>query len=652
MPEESTTADKSVLPTPEEALKALDELEYSDTEFDDLMSLYEDTMTNIQQGEIVEGTVLNIDDGTVVIDIGFKSEGSVPIDEFTNPEDIQPGQKVEVFLETVEDQEGQIVLSKTKADFMRVWDRIKEAYDSNQMVEGRLVRRIKGGIVVDLFGVDAFLPGSQIDIKQVKNFDQFIGEVFPFRIIKLNKNRRNIVVSRRVVLEEERERLRKQILQTLEVGQIRKGSVKNITDFGGFIDLGGLDGLLHITDISWGRVGHPSDVLSIGDEVEVKVLNYDKERERISLGLKQLQPHPWENVGDAYPKGARVQGKVVSITDYGAFVELEEGVEGLVHISEMSWTQHIRHPSKLLTIGDEVTVVILNVDADDQKISLGLKQVTPDPWLTLDEQYPPGTKLNGKVRNLTNFGAFVEIEEGIDGLVHISDMSWTKRVRHPNEIVKKGQELEVVVINIDKERRRISLGHKQTIENPWAGLAVQYAVGTQTHGNVSRLLERGVVVDLEGDVEGFVPASQLGVPNLKRTDEHFEVGEAIPAKVVEFDEDQKKIVLSVQEYLRDAEQAEIDAYLGSHKQREVDPREADPDEDDSDFYDPDGAPLEGESGGETEAPEEGSTDGAPAAEVPVAEAPADEAPAEETVSAADDVQAEEEASEDEPAVEA
>ena len=589
MSDESIVADKSALPTPEEALKALDELEYSDTEFDDLMSLYEDTMSNIQQGEIVEGTVLDVDDGTVVIDIGFKSEGSVPIDEFSNPEDIVAGLKVEVFLETVEDQEGQIVLSKTKADFMRVWDRIKDAYDSDQMVEGRLVRRIKGGIVVDLFGVDAFLPGSQIDIKQVKNFDQFIGEVFPFRIIKLNKNRRNIVVSRRVVLEEERARLRKQILQTLEVGQIRKGSVKNITDFGAFIDLGGLDGLLHITDISWGRVGHPSDVLSIGDDVEVKVLNYDKERERISLGMKQLQPHPWENVGDSYPKGARIQGKVVSITDYGAFVELQEGVEGLVHISEMSWTQHIRHPSKLLSIGDEVTVVILNVDADDQKISLGLKQVTPDPWLTLDEQYPPGTKLNGKVRNLTNFGAFVEIEEGIDGLVHISDMSWTKRIRHPNEIVKKGQELEVVVINIDKERRRISLGHKQTIENPWAGLAVRYAVGTQTEGKVSRLLERGVVVDLEGDVQGFVPASQLGVPNLKRTEEHFDEGETFPAKVVEFDEEQKKIVLSVQEYLRDAEQDEIDAYLAAHEQREVTPREPDPDEsDDSDFYDPDG----------------------------------------------------------------
>ena len=587
MAEETQTApkDRSALPSPEEALRALDESEYSETEFDDLMSLYEDTMTNIQQGEIVEGTVLTIDDNTVVIDIGFKSEGSVPLEEFGTIDDIEVGQVVEVFLETVEDQEGQIVLSKTKADFMRVWDRIKEAHDNEQMVEGRLVRRIKGGIVVDLFGVDAFLPGSQIDIKQVKNFDQFIGEVFPFRIIKLNKNRRNIVVSRRVVLEEERARLRKQILQTLEVGQVRTGSVKNITDFGGFIDLGGLDGLLHITDISWGRIGHPSEILTIGDEVEVKVLNYDQERERISLGMKQLQPHPWENVEGRYPKDERVQGKVVSITDYGAFVELEEGVEGLVHISEMSWTQHIRHPSKVLSIGDEVTVVILKVDKDDQKISLGLKQVTPDPWLSLDDKYPTSTRLMGTVRNLTNFGAFVEIEEGIDGLVHISDMSWTKLIRHPNEVVKKGQEIEVIVLGIDKDRRRISLGHKQTIDNPWPELAVKFSVGTQSTGTVSRVLERGVVIDLEGDVEGFIPASQLGVPSLKKPEEHFGEGEEVPAKVVEFDEDQKKIVLSVQEYLRDAEQDEIDTYVEAHKQREVVVKETEEEELDDPYDD-------------------------------------------------------------------
>ena len=489
--------------------------------------------------------------------------------EFTDPSEIEVGQEIEVYLETVEDHEGQIVLSKQKADFMRVWDRIKEAYDNDQIIEGRLVRRIKGGIVVDLFGVDAFLPGSQIDIKQVKNFDQFINEVFPFRIIKLNKARRNIVVSRRAVLEEERARLRKQILETLEVGQVREGVVKNITDFGAFIDLGGLDGLLHITDISWGRVGHPSEALGIGDQVQVKVLNYDEERERISLGLKQLTPHPWEEIDEKYAVDTRVMGRVVSITDYGAFVELERGVEGLVHISEMSWTQHIRHPSKILTIDDEIEVLILKVDKEGQKISLGLKQVTPDPWLTLDEKYPPGKRMNGRVRNLVNFGAFVEIEEGIDGLVHISDMSWTKRIRHPSEIVQKADEVEVIVLSVDKSRRRISLGLKQTLENPWAELAVRYAVGQQTRGKITRLLERGVVVDLEGDVEGFVPVSQVGIPDLKHPQSHFSEGDDLPMKVVEFDEEQRKIVLSVREYLRDAEQAEVNEYIESHKARPV-----------------------------------------------------------------------------------
>ena len=555
-------------PTPEEALAALDESEYSEAEFNEMMELYEETLETIKQGEIVMGTVRSIHDGTVVVDIGFKSEGAISLSEFGDPPAIEEGDEVEVFLESIEDQEGQVVLSKTKADFMRVWDRIKDAYDSDQIVEGRLMRRIKGGIVVDLFGVDAFLPGSQIDIKQVKNFDQFLGNVYPFRIIKLNKNRRNIVISRRVVLEEERSRLRKQILATLEVGQVRQGSVKNITDFGAFIDLGGLDGLLHITDIAWGRVGHPSEVLSIGEEVEVKVLNYDEKRERISLGMKQLQDHPWKDVEEKYPVDSKVIGKVVSITDYGAFVELEQGVEGLVHISEMSWTQHIRHPSKLVSISDEVEVMVLRVDQEGQKISLGLKQVQPDPWEDLDQKYPSGTPLRGIVRNLTNFGAFVEIEEGIDGLVHISDMSWTKRIRHPSEVIKKGQELDIVVLNIDKERRRISLGHKQTIENPWAKLAVTYAVGNAVEGTISRILERGVVVDLEGHVEGFVPVSQLGIDDLQRPDEYFEEDDEMPLKVVEFDEDQKKIVLSVRERLRDADQDEIDAFHAAHPRRE------------------------------------------------------------------------------------
>lgn len=562
----------NTLPSPKEALAALDERddrEYSDAERDEMMELYEDTFETIEQGEIVTGTVLSIHDNAVLIDIGFKSEGVITLSEFGDPPAIEEGDEVEVFLESIEDQEGQVVLSKTKADFMRVWDRIKDAYDTDQIIEGRLTRRIKGGIVVDLFGVDAFLPGSQIDLKQVKNFDRFIGEVFPFRIIKLNKNRRNIVVSRRVVLEEERTRLRKQILATLEVGQIREGTVKNITDFGAFIDLGGLDGLLHITDIAWGRVGHPSEELSIGQEIEVQVLNFDAERERISLGLKQLQDHPWKGVSDRYNVDDKVLGKVVSITDYGAFVELEQGVEGLVHISEMSWTQHIRHPSKLVAIGDEVEVVVLRVDEEGQKISLGLKQVQPDPWESLDIKYPSGTPLRGIVRNLTNFGAFVEIEVGIDGLVHISDMSWTKRIRHPSEVIKKGEELDVIVLNIDKERRRVSLGHKQTIENPWPTLAVTYAVGNTVSGRISHMLERGVVVELEGQVEGLVPFSQLGIDDLKRPDEYFAEGDELPLKVVEFDEDQKKIVLSVKERLRDADQDEIDAFLAAYPRRKA-----------------------------------------------------------------------------------
>ena len=466
-------------PRPREALEALDEREYSEEEFASMMSLYEDTMSNITEGEIVAGTVLAVAENSVVVDIGFKSEGAIPLSEFADPSEVEVGQEIEVYLEDVEDQEGQIVLSKQKADFMRVWDRIKDAYDSDQIVEGRLVRRIKGGIVVDLFGVDAFLPGSQIDIKQVKNFDQFIGEVFPFRIIKLNKNRRNIVVSRRVVLEAERERLRKQILQTLEVGQVREGAVKNITDFGAFIDLGGLDGLLHITDISWGRIGHPSEVLSIGDNVQVKVLNYDEERERISLGMKQLTPHPWENIEEKYPVGGPGwTAKWVSITDYGAFVELEQGVEGLVHISEMSWTQHIRHPSKLVSIGDQVKVVILNVDKEGQKISLGLKQTTDDPWLSLDEKisrgntsYGPGAK-SGQFRRVCGDRRGHRRPGSHFGYVVDTACAASQRRRQ-----ERRENVDVVVLNIDKKRRRISLGHKQTIENPWSELAVQYAVG-------------------------------------------------------------------------------------------------------------------------------------------------------------------------------
>ena len=563
------------------SIEELEKPEYDEDQVNEFMALYEESISGIKEGQIVKGTVVSIGPSEVMVDIGFKSEGAVSIKEFSDPSTIDILQEVEVFLENVEDQEGQIVLSKQKADFMRVWDSIKDAHDTGNTVEGRLMRRIKGGIVVDLFGVEAFLPGSQIDIRQVKNFDQFIGKEFPFKIIKLNKARRNIVVSRRAVLEEERGRMREEIIKVLEEGQVREGVVKNITDFGAFIDLGGVDGLLHITDMSWGRVNHPSELVSIGDRIKVKVLNYDRERERISLGLKQLTTHPWENIEDKYPIDGQIRGKVVSITDYGAFVELEEGIEGLVHISEMSWTQHVRHPSKLVNIGDAVEVMVLKVDSENQKISLGMKQTEEDPWETLDSKYPPGTKLEGTVRSLTNFGAFVEIEDNIDGLVHISDMSWTKRIRQASEMFKKGDEIPVTVTEIDIKRRRISLSHKMAFENPWPGFGEQYAVGTEVKGAISRILERGVVVSLIDEVDGFVPLSQLAIDGLKNPRQSFTDGQELPLKVIEFDQDQKKIVLSVREYFKNKDQADYEGYLADHPIKEVEPiEEAAADKDD------------------------------------------------------------------------
>jgi small subunit ribosomal protein S1 len=537
---------------------------YSEEEYEQMLAAYDETMQDIREGEIVSGKVIQVSESDVMIDVGFKSEGVIPITEFGEPLNVKVGDAVDVFLESMENQEGQLVLSKQKADFMKVWDTIKEAYENGTLVDGRIQRRIKGGMVVDLFGVDAFLPGSQVALRPVPDLDKLIGDIFSFKIIKLNKMRRNIVISRRVVLEEERAKAKAKIIKELEVGQVREGTVKNITDFGAFIDLGGIDGLLHITDMSWGRVSHPSELVAIGDVLKVKVLNFDRERERISLGLKQLTPYPWENVEEKYPVGNKVRGKVVSITDYGAFVELEKGIEGLIHISEMSWTQHIRHPSKVVAIGDVVEVMVLKVDKEGEKISLGLKQIQPDPWLTLEERHPVGSKVVGKVRNLTNFGAFVEIEEGIDGLVHISDLSWTRRIHHPSEVLKKGDKVEVVILNVDKDSRRVSLGYKQLIEDPWEHLATVYPVGTTVEGKILRLLERGVIVELPEDVEGFVPLTQLGGPDIHKPAEAFSVGEKIPLKIIEFDLDNRKIILSAKAYFDDREKVELEEYLSKH----------------------------------------------------------------------------------------
>ena len=522
-----------------------DEDEYTSADYERMMELYQGSMASIDEGEIVKARVQSVNETTVVLDIGFKSEGTIAREEFKDLEPIKPGDEVEVLLEHLEDQEGAVVLSKKKADFMRVWEKIRLAYENDQPVEGTLVKKIKGGVVVDLMGVDAFLPGSQIALRRVPNIDELLGQKFEFKIIKLNKRRRNIVVSRRVILENERAGKREKLMKELQKDQVRKGVVKNITDFGAFIDLGGVDGLLHITDMSWGRISHPSELVAIGAELEV--LDIDWTRERISLGLKQLQSYPWKDVAEKYPVGTRVTGKVVSITNYGAFIELEPGIEGLVHISEMSWTRNVRHPSKLVSIGETIEAVVLKVDPNEEKISLGMKQTEQDPWMVLPLKYPVGTRINGKVRNLTSFGAFVEIEPGIDGLIHISDMSWTKRVQHPSEVVKKGDAVDVVILNIDSENKRISLGLKQAEEDPWLRIGETYPVGTDLSGKVVRLMDKGVVVDIGNDIEGFVPISQLsttGKPVNNPADVVYETMN-LDMRVLEVDPIHRRIVLAV-----------------------------------------------------------------------------------------------------------
>jgi small subunit ribosomal protein S1 len=522
-----------------------EQLDVSRGDFEALLNKFEVDFKvgNIREGEIVSARVLRVTDSAVILEFGFKSEGSVPREEFK--EAPQPGEEVEVLLESLEDEDGVVVLSKKKADFLRVWEKIKEAYENDRPVKGTLTRKIKGGVTVDLMGVDAFLPGSQIALRRVPNIEDLLGEIYDFKIIKLNKRRRNIVVSRRVILEAEREKKRETLVKELLVGQVREGQVKNITDFGAFIDLGGLDGLLHITDMSWGRVGHPSEVVEIGQRLDVKVLDIDWNRERISLGLKQLLPYPWTDIDKKYPVGSRVRGKVVSITNYGAFVELEKGVEGLVHISEMSWTRNVRHPSKLVSIGEEIEAVVLKVDPDEEKISLGMKQIEEDPWLALPLKYPTGTVLSGTVRNLTSFGAFVEIEPGIDGLVHVSDMSWTKRVEHPSEVVQKGQEVKVMVLDVDAENKRISLGLKQLQDDPWPQISERFAPGVEAPGKVARVQDKGVVVDLGDDIEGFVPASHSGVDDASKLGEYYDPADPIDLRVLESDATNRRIVLEV-----------------------------------------------------------------------------------------------------------
>lgn len=544
-------------------LSDFEESYYKADEVQTTLEQYKQSLEGIEEGKVVKGRILKITDKEVFVDVNFKSEGIIPLQEFKDVASYKEGDQIDVFLEQVEDSEGQLILSKSRADFLRVWDRIYESYEKQETIEGRILRRIKGGVVVDLFGVDAFLPGSQIDLRQIPDMDSLIGRTYKFRVIKVNKARRNIVVSRRVILEEDRNQQREKILAELEKGQLREGTVKNITDFGAFIDLGGVDGLLHITDMSWGRVNHPSEIVALGDKVKVKVLDFNENKERISLGLKQLTEHPWKGIEDKFPEGSRVRGKIVSITDYGAFMELEKGIEGLIHISEMSWTQHIKHPSKIVGIGDIVEAVVLKVDKESQKISLGFKQLEPDPWGNVVSEFPVDTIVKGKVRNIAAFGAFVELKEGVDGLVHISDMSWTKKVNHPGELLRKGDTIEVKVLDIDVEKRRISLGIKQLTEDPWEELATQYSVGTEAECEVARILDRGMIVNLSETVEGFIPLNQLGQA-VNHPSEIYKVGDKAPAEVVEFDMEGRKIIMSISEYFKDKDENLWKEYEAAH----------------------------------------------------------------------------------------
>jgi small subunit ribosomal protein S1 len=504
-------------------------------------------VSEFEEGEVVRGRVVHVGTTEVLVDVGYKSEGAIPIEEFQRSGQLpRVGDEIDVYLESKEDAEGLIVLSKEKADRIKVWETLTQAYEKGTPVDGRVVEVVKGGLAVDV-GVKAFLPGSQVDLRPVKNLAALVGQTIRAKVIKLNRRRGNVVLSRRVVLEEEREERRRQTLEVLHEGMVLTGTVKNLTDYGAFIDLGGIDGLLHVTDMSWGRVGHPSEIFQVGDQVEVVVLHFDRESGRVSLGYKQKSADPWETVEQKYPVGSKHRGKVVSLTNYGAFVELEPGVEGLVHVSEMSWTRRVRHPSKLVNVGDEVDVVVLDVNRAAKRISLGMKQAEPDPWQTIDERYQVGQRVTGRVRNLTDFGAFVELEPGVDGLLHISDMSWTRSVSHPSEVVRKGQEIETVILNIDKEQKRISLGLKQLQPDPWANVAQRYPMGSRVTGKVVRLTDFGAFVELEPGVDGLLHISQMSHRPISRPEEVVNVGDELTLLVIRVDPHERRIGLSLKE---------------------------------------------------------------------------------------------------------
>ncbi len=539
--------------------------EEEDIDQEELARLYEQSLKPIQEGEVARGTIVAVENDYVVVDIGYKSEGQIDINEFRDPDGnivAEVGQEVDVLLERAEDEEGTIILSREKAAKIKVWDEISRVYNDDGVITGTIVGRVKGGMSVDI-GVQAFLPGSQVDLRPVRNLDALLGQTFEFKILKFNKKRSNIVLSRRALLEIEREAKKKETLKILEEGRVMDGVVKNITDYGVFVDLGGIDGLLHITDMSWGRVGHPSEMFSIGDEIQVKVLNFDRERERVSLGLKQLKEDPWLSAAEKYPVGTRVQGRVVSLADYGAFVEVEQGVEGLIHVSEMSWTRKVRHPSKVVSVGDIVEAVVLNINPEAKRISLGMKQVEPNPWDVIAEKYPVGTTIEGRVKNITDFGIFIGIDEGIDGLVHISDISWTKRIKHPSELYKKGDEVQAVVLNIDRENERFSLGIKQLETDPWDEIPYKYRVGTKVTGTITNVTDFGIFVELEEGIEGLVHVSEISHEKIKTPVGLFNVGDTLTTKVVAVSRRDRKIGLSLRRLQEEDDRASYSEYINT-----------------------------------------------------------------------------------------
>ena len=516
---------------------------------------YDKTLSNVNVGEVVEGTVTGVNKREVIVNVGYKSEGIIPVSEFRYNPDLKVGDKIEVYVESAEDKNGQLALSHKKARQLKSWDRVNEALEKDEIIKGYIKCRTKGGMIVDVFGIEAFLPGSQIDVKPIRDYDVYVDKTMEFKVVKINQEFRNVVVSHKALIEADLEAQKQVIMSKLEKGQILEGTVKNITSYGVFVDLGGVDGLIHITDLSWGRVNHPEEIVALDQKINVVILDFDEAKKRIALGLKQLTPHPWEALDQTLKVGDKVKGRVVVMADYGAFVEIAPGVEGLIHVSEMSWSQHLRSAQEFMKVGDEVEAVILTLDREERKMSLGIKQLTPDPWENIEVKYPVGTKTTAKVRNFTNFGVFVEIEEGIDGLIHISDLSWTKKVKHPGEFTSVGADIEVVVLEIDKENRRLSLGHKQLEENPWNEFENQYSVDSIHEGTITEMTDKGAVVALGENIEGFCPARQL----VKEDGTTPKTGDKLNFKILEFSKATKRITLSHLRTYEEAKRAEIAA---------------------------------------------------------------------------------------------